>query len=76
MKTFYGYNSNPSFYVNTFIYFMKSYCVYLNDDAAFVVTKRDVIGTAQAAHAPHPLHAVVQRALQSVGAGVPDAHRA
>lgn len=47
---------------------------YLNNNAALVITKRDVVGTAQATHAPHPLHAVVQRVFQAVGAGVPDTY--
>lgn len=49
---------------------------HLDDDAAFVVAQRHVVGASQATHTPHALHAVVQRALQTVRTRVPDAHSA
>ena len=49
---------------------------HLDDDAAFVVAQRHVVGASQATHTPHTLHAVVQRALQTVCTRVPDTHSA
>lgn len=41
---------------------------HLDNDAAFVVAQRHIVGAPEAAHTPHSLHAIVQSALQAVSA--------
>ena len=48
---------------------------HLDNDAAFIIAQRHIVGAPEAAHAPHSLHAIVQSALQAVSAWVPDPHR-
>ena len=47
---------------------------YLDDDASFVVAEGNIVGSLLGGDRPHPLQAVIQCALQSVGVGVPDSY--
>lgn len=48
--------------------------VYLNYYAPLIIAKSNVVGAPQATDTPNTLHAVVQCALQTVGAGMPDTY--
>ncbi|KAI1235675.1 28S ribosomal protein S22, partial [Lamprotornis superbus] len=39
--------------------------LYLNNNAALIISQSHVVGASQAGHTPHPLHAVVEGALQA-----------
>lgn len=46
-------------------------CANFDNNAAFVVTDGDVIGTPHGGKRPHPLQPVVEGGLEAVGARVP-----
>lgn len=48
--------------------------LYLDDYATLIIAKSYVVGAPQATHTPNTLHAVVQCAFQTVGAGMPDTY--
>lgn len=58
-----------------FILTIKFDCTHFDNDAAFVIAQRYIVGAPEAAHTPHSFHAIVQCAFQAVSARVPNTHR-
>lgn len=74
LSIYHTQNQKPVVHSNESQLLTPNHELYLNNNAALIISQSHVVGAPQAGHTPHPLHAVVQGALQAVRAGVPDPH--